>query len=55
MVGQPSAAWKGARRDEAIPTLVVYSPATGRAERLRGHAGREAALRGSVAEAAAAR
>ena len=40
---------------DAFPTLVVYSPSTGREERLRGYAGREATLRWIQAAAAAVR
>lgn len=40
---------------DAFPTLVVYSPATGREEKLRGYAGREATLRWIVSAAASVR
>lgn len=40
---------------DAFPTLVVFSPATGREEKLRGYAGREATLRWIVSAAASVR
>ena len=40
---------------DAFPTLVVYSPATGREQKLEGYAGREATLRWIVSAAASVR